>query len=188
MPRVSKGKRPATKSKYPARRKAGLKFAGKKRLTPLRTEKIKIRKAIEARLGYPIARLSTSGKNPRTHSVKKRVTIYEKGETKFVTKQVWMKGHMGRNMWGETHWIPEGEVTRRVEESTRGKAIGEKLIVKKHRKKGGGGGKSSSSGGERVSHRTGTSQARKSAAKAARVGGKTGGRPKRNTKKKKKKK
>ena len=176
-----------TKPKGPARKKAGLKFAGKKRLTPLRTEKIKIRKAIEARLDYPIAKLSGIVKKPSNYRVKRRVIVYAKGESKYVPKKVWVKAHSERSRWGGIHWIPEGKVTRLVEETTRGKAIGEKLIVSKNRKKGGGG-KKGSSGGERVSHKTGTSQARKGAAKAARVGGTKGGRPQRDTKKKKKKK
>lgn len=144
---------------------------------------------LEKAVGYRIPKLSTTvgvggkpGKASR-YTVKKRVINYKTVSTKPKTERVWQKAYPVFDAWGFRKTIPIRFVEKTVQVPDRKVAIGERLVVKKHskRKKRTSGG----SGGERVSHRTGTAQSRRSAAKkSARVGGKRGGKPKRKKKKK----
>jgi hypothetical protein len=137
MPR--KGNR---KSRWTQRKKAGLAFMGKKRLSPTKAQRRALSELIEAQLGYKVPKLSAMVGNPSRYSVKKRRVNYEvldSGE----------KGHYKYNrFWGRDIWVNGRPAVK--------KAIGEKLEIARNSRKSGGPGGKASARGETTSHRTGS--------------------------------
>jgi len=174
-------KGPKKKKKWTAAKKELLKRLGKKRLSPTRQQRESHRKALEGHLKYKIPKLSEVVSKPSHYTVKKRAPKYEvEKEWRPAERKIVGYRH-DPYMW---HDAPVYETVRPAGNVVVSKKqVGEKLIVKRLRKKGPGKGGGS---GERVSHKTGTSQAKKSRAKMAKMGMRPGHEPKKAKSKKKK--